>query len=64
MSADPKNSDERQAAEMLLGGVIESALAESAEVGSILSANGNNTWFEVRMEDGVLVQVTIEASRG
>lgn len=53
-----------QAAAALVGGLVGSALAESAEVDYIASENGNGTWYEVALQDGTLVQVTVAVSRG
>lgn len=49
------------AAALLLGERIGSALAEIAEVDCVVSENGNGTWYEVRLEDGSLCTVSIEA---
>lgn len=40
------------------------ALTQSSEAEEIVSENGNGTWYEVRLQDGTLCTVTIEASRG
>lgn len=62
MPADPENI--WRAGEILLGQVVREAIASAPEVDYIAGENGNGTWFEVAMENGTLIQITVEASRG